>query len=231
MPVAKDLSNIRFDKTTAIRDVGKASGGRGRLWECQCDCGKVHIVVAGHLLSGHTRSCGCLWEAAGKCTKPKHITHGYTSRIATGKVSTEYNIWSGARARCLNKKSAAYQKYGAKGIGICDRWAIGEGGKSGFECFIEDMGDRPSLKHSLDRINPTGNYEPSNCRWATDREQQNNRSNNIMIEAFGRVDTIANWSRERGIGRVAILNRLAAGWDVERAMTQPVRKMAARVNA
>lgn len=159
-----------------------------------------------------------------------NLRHGYASRAETGKVSSTYNIWSGARGRCTNKRSAAYQKYGAKGIRMCARWVSGEGGKSGFQCFVEDMGERPTSKHSLDRIDSKGNYEPSNCRWATDRQQQNNRSNNIMITAFGETDTVANWARRNNVSRIAILNRIAAGWNVERALTQPVRKMTKRVN-
>lgn len=225
MPAAKDLTDIRFDKTTAIRDVGKASGGRGRLWECRCDCGRTHIVVAGHLLSGHTRSCGCLWEEAGKCTKPKHITHGYTSRKKNGQVSSEYSIWSGMKARCNNPTNASYLKYGAKGIRVCGRWDSGEGDLSGFECFIADMGDRPTRGHSLDRIDSSKDYSPDNCKWSTHKEQQNNRCNNIMIRAFGEFDTVANWADRKGIKRTVILNRIAAGWEPEKAMTHPVRQM------
>lgn len=107
---------------------------------------------------------------------------------------------------------------------MCDRWRFGEDGLTGYECFVADMGPRPSLKHSIDRIDHNGNYEPGNCRWADAIDQQNNRRGIRRITAFGRTQSAAQWAREFGLKPTCITNRLDLGWDSERAVSTPVRK-------
>jgi hypothetical protein len=123
-----------------------------------------------------------------------------------------YETWSSIRDRCGNPSSTNYAKYGAKGIVVCERWKK-------FENFLADMGQPPTPKHSIDRIDYRGNYEPSNCRWATMLEQQNNRSSNHLITAFGRTQTLQQWSRETGFNHKTLLRRIGNGWNIERALT------------
>lgn len=142
---------------------------RTYYWNCKCECGNVKSIRSTNLTSKKTNSCGCL----GKESRAKSNTkHGHSF---VGKHSTEYNIWTSMTQRCTNIKNDNYPNYGAKGIKICERWIK-------FENFLEDMGQRPSKKYTLDRIDTKGNYELINCRWATSLQQNNNTSRNVKVK-------------------------------------------------
>lgn len=119
-----------------------------------------------------------------------------------------YHSWSAMKDRVLNPKNERWHRYGGRGIKMDPAWLS-------FERFIRDMGPRPSLRHSIERRNNDGNYEPSNCYWATPREQQNNMRQNVRLEFNGKVQTVAQWSRETGLKTVTIRTRLRRGWPVE----------------
>lgn len=116
--------------------------------------------------------------------------------------------------RCQGRTERNYLTYTANGITVCERW-------SSFENFLADMGQPPTENHTLDRIETTGNYEPGNCRWATMREQQNNRGNNRLISHGGHSLTAPEWERRTGIHRATIEQRIALGWSIERTLTEP----------
>lgn len=130
-----------------------------------------------------------------------------------GRTGTRvYRIWCGMLFRCRHKIRA----YGRRGIAVCERWQT-------FENFLSDMGEPPTKRHSIDRINNDGDYEPGNCRWATQTEQARNTSTNTILEHDGRALTIAEWSEVTGIKEPTICVRLyELGWSVERALTTPV---------
>jgi hypothetical protein len=121
--------------------------------------------------------------------------------------------------RCKHPTFKNWKNYGGRGITVCERWA----GPEGFACFIEDMGRRPSPKHSLDRIDNNGNYTPLNCRWATAKQQGNNRRTNRLLTLDGKTKSITEWADERGVGRYLIWHRLQRGWSVRNAITTPPR--------
>lgn len=121
------------------------------------------------------------------------------------------------RQRCSLPNNVAFANYGGRGIRVCARW------EESFEAFVEDMGERPSLQHFIDRIDSDGHYEPGNCRWATMAEQQCNRRNNRLITCDGKTMTISQWAVELGCGRATIGMRLASGWSTRDAVTTPVR--------
>jgi hypothetical protein len=183
----------------------------------KCDCGNVRDFPLGDLRRGRSTHCGCLLSE--RLSDAKTI-HGQYMGGGTGKMAGTLN---GMIQRCYNSTAISYERYAARGITVCDRWRFGENGKRGLECFIEDMGDPPSSAHSLDRINNDGNYEPSNCRWATRQEQQNNRRSNALITFNGRTQTLAQWARELGLNYEMLHKRIGElKWSPEAAFTTKV---------
>lgn len=154
-----NLNGQRFGGLVVINRV-PASGAS--QFACLCDCGRKKIVAANNLRKGKTRSCGCLFRSS------RALRHGDTKKGAT---TPEYTAWTNMRNRCSNPTCKDWKNYGGRGIRVCWRWQS----QSGFVLFLADVGRRPSAKHSIDRINNDGHYEPGNCRWATKKEQQNNQ--------------------------------------------------------
>jgi hypothetical protein len=152
------------------------------------------------------------------------MTHGH---FRGAKTSPTRISWQAMIYRCTYPNHPDYARYGAVGISVCASWKDGEDGKTGFECFLRDMGERPSDDYyTIDRYpNREGNYEPGNCRWATRREQQNNMSSNRRLTIDGKRVTLAELVRMSGISRTALKYRLfKKNWPIERAVTVPMRK-------
>jgi hypothetical protein len=126
-----------------------------------------------------------------------------------------YKAWKSMMYRCYDKKNSMFKHYGGRGISVCNQWFD-------FDVFVKDMGHRPSKKHSIDRINNNGNYEPSNCRWATEIEQKNNMRTNRRFTLWGKTKTMAEWARVAGIKQKTFFMRISKGWDIERAVTAPL---------
>jgi hypothetical protein len=157
-----DLLGQRFGRLTVVASA--PSGGKHARWLCACLCGTRKVVYSSNLLRGLTQSCGCLnREISGGITKHAH------SNSRNGSPSAEYVSWQSMKTRCENPSAANFKYYGGRGIMICARW------RNSFEDFLADMGFRPSPQHSIDRIRVDGHYEPGNVRWATAKQQANNR--------------------------------------------------------
>jgi hypothetical protein len=206
-----DLSQRRYGRLVALHSDGETAYGHTR-WACICDCGTRCHANVNQLNRGTKKSCGCL-----KRETKSNLIHGQA-------MSREFAIWSGMLSRCYNPRRACYPGYGGRGVAVCDRWRFGEGGKNGFECFFEDMGRSPSAKHSVDRVNCNGNYEPGNVRWATQLEQVNNRRQTRIVFYNGQHMALTDAVRLAGsiIHYQSAANRIfRSGWDVDVALSTP----------
>jgi hypothetical protein len=150
-----------------------------------------------------------------KGTTNPSFKHG---QYVNGKPTTIYLRWQNMKARCLQPSHKDYAKYGAKGVTICDRWAYGADGLSGFEWFILDMGPLPFAGASIDRIDGTRGYEPNNCRWATLSEQATNKHNTRWLEIDGKSKPLTVWAKEVGIGPKTVHYRLKRGLSAKDAV-------------
>lgn len=196
-----DLSGQRFGRLTALSFCGAARGNS--QWRCQCDCGSYCIVQLGNLRSGHTKSCGCDRSSA---TRNQFVTHGHT----TDRVATRtYKAWSHAKSRCNNPADHKYVDYGGRGISMCPQWM------RSFEEFLSDMGGCPA-GHTLDRVDTNGNYEPSNCRWATPAQQARNKRNNIWVEYNGTEMILKDFARLAEQNYGTLYSKLRRGQVIEK---------------
>lgn len=186
----KDRIGDIYGKLTVI-EYGGSINKKVSVWVCKCECGNIVSVRGGNLNTGNTISCGCISAELISNLSKKHGLSG----------TSEHSIWAGMKSRCLNKNNSAYENYGGRGIAICDRWL------ESFENFLEDMGERPSINLTLDRINNDGNYEKNNCRWGTKKEQSENRRSNVWYEHEGKKMIQKNWARYLGVN-VKLFNKM-----------------------
>jgi hypothetical protein len=182
--------------------------GYTRYFLCQCDCGNQTIVAKNALTTGKQVSCGCLRKK--RLGDLNRLPNGY---LRLGK------IYRAMKKRCYDTKSNRYDRYGARGIKICDEWLSDI---NAFRKWSIENGYKDGL--SIDRIDNNGDYSPNNCRWVEPTEQSNNTSRTVMIEYNGKTQTLTQWANELNIPKSTLHNRLRVhGWSVERALTQPVR--------
>lgn len=185
-----DLVGRRFERLLVLKESFTSKHGC-IYWDCVCDCGKEKTINGDNIKSGQTKSCGCL---SIEMTIERSTIHGHAKR---NRHEPEFDAWQAMIERCYNNKNTAvYKNYGGRGIKVCERWL------HSFENFFEDMGKRPSDKHSLDRHpNNDGDYEPINCRWATQKEQTSNTRRNRWIEYNGERHILQEWANILGVDR------------------------------
>jgi hypothetical protein len=192
MSPLRNLIGQKYGKLTVIKRVENhisKSGAKRSQWLCQCDCGKEIVVAGTNLTSGHTKSCGCIR------VERQFKTHGL-------RHTKLYNVWNTMKQRCNNPNVKCYERYGGRGIKICNEWYT-------FEPFYKwalTTGYKEGL--SIDRIDNNGNYEPNNCRWIDAKAQANNRRSSRFVTHNGETHTIAEWSNITGIKSSTLFERL-----------------------
>ncbi len=211
-PRVKDMMGMSFGRLTVIQYAG-LNHKNFAMWKCRCECGKTTTVYGSALRNGHTRSCGCLNREHTARMGKGNLKHGHSRR--TG-ASITYRSWQSMIQRCENPSHTEYMNYGGRGITICTRW------RESFDSFLDDMGSRPNNRFEIERINNDGNYDPSNCRWASRQDQCRNMRSNRMLACDGQTRCLAEWVEITGISRGTIKSRLARGWDEQKAISTPV---------
>lgn len=190
----------KHNRLTLIRYSHKRNSHK--YWLAVCDCGVSKAVDVYNVRTGLVKSCGCL-------AIESHVKHhSYKSRI--------YKIWHGMKQRCLNPNNPRWMSYGGRGIKICKEWMV-------FDNFLKDMGFPPDDK-TLDRLDNDDHYRPSNCRWATRIEQQNNMRSNHLITYQGQTKNITQWATHLCINKSTLAKRFGRGWPVNRALSTKVIK-------
>lgn len=201
MKIVDDLTGIRFGRLVVARRVPNVTKGN-TIWLCKCDCGAESIVQSGALKRGVTQSCGCLQRSV-------VTSHGLEG-------SKTYHAWAAMKQRCSNPNNKFFSDYGGRGISYCSEW-------ESFEGFLSDMGDKP-FGLSLERIDNSQGYFPSNCRWATQKEQRRNTRATVFLEFQGVRKSRTEWAEELGISPITIKSRMALGWSVEDILFKPIDK-------
>lgn len=199
MSKISDLSGKKFNRIKIIEFSHSEKGNS--VWKCQCDCGKIFYCQARMFKHEKTKSCGCLKKEK---WKKRITTHGMA-------YSPEYIVWNNMKNRCNNKNHTSYNLYGGRKIKICERWI------NSFENFFEDMGHRPK-NHTLERIDNDGDYTPDNCKWATRKKQNMNKSDNHLITFNNNTQTLGEWADEIGIKYTTLFARIKRGWALEKAL-------------
>ena len=207
MGIVKDISGQRFGNLVAVKRTGKMDSGRHSIWLCKCDCGTEFEVSINNLSSGNTTSCGCI----------RKLSNGVNS-IKHGKSNTRlYRIWHCMRNRCNNSKNPKHTVYFDRNITVCDEWL------NDFRAFYDwSMANGYSDKLTIDRIDNDKGYNPDNCRWATQKEQQRNKRNNHNITYNGETHCLIEWCELLNLNYGKIKTRINdLNWNIERAFTTP----------
>ncbi len=181
----RDISGMKSARLTVLK-FSHIDKKRNKVWDCECICGKIIKVEASKIIYGLRKSCGC----------SRNVFTGVTKSFRD-ENKKEYKCFHQMRQRILNKKHKQYSSYGGRGISICERWSL-------FKNFFDDMGKAPSKKHSIERKDVNGNYEPSNCKWATTQEQNCNKRNNIRINFRGEQMVLSEFANKVGIKYAAV---------------------------
>ena len=208
-----DLTGRRFGRLVVLSEsepqikITPERKYKKRRWLCQCDCGNQCIVSMSNLRGGHTKSCGCLSNENRILHIQEMTTHNeYKTRL--------YGIWNGIKQRVSNPNRERFNRYGGRGISICEEWS------NSYESFRDwALSNGYSDELTIDRIDNNGDYCPDNCRWVSKTEQANNRSTNHMLTYQNETHTVAEWSRIVGIKGSTIIQRLGSGWSIDDALT------------
>jgi len=204
-----DLIGKKFGRLTVVR-FHRVNEKYETFWECKCICGKLIITRRCSLVQGNSKSCGCLNN---ELVKKRALEKSLKGRVKEERL---YSIWCGMKQRCYGENSTEFNRYGKRGIRICDEWI------NDYKSFRKwSIANKYSDKFSIERIDNDGDYKPKNCKWATPKQQANNRSNSLFLEYKDKKQTLAQWSEELNIPYACLYRRLRGGWSVEKTFNSP----------
>lgn len=195
-----DITGRKFGMLTALRFSDRKNGST--YWIFLCDCGKEKRIISRNVITDNVKSCGCHKK---EFLRNIATTHGMSKTHI-------YSVWRSMKSRCIKPSHISYINYGGRGIKVCDRWI------KSFKNFFEDMGSTYRKGLEIERINNNGNYEPDNCKWATEKEQGNNKRSNVILNHNGRKMTIKQWSEFLNINEATLYRRYYQKWPVNRLL-------------
>lgn len=200
-------SVVKYGRLTIV---GVFSDGKHKQANCVCDCGKTKTIRLSRIKAGGTKSCGCLGK---ELFIARATTHGATK---DRKISSEYKAWATMLDRCYRTSHPSYGNYGGRGIAVCDEW------RHDFVKFLEDMGAKPSPKHSLDRIDNSKGYCKENCTWSTNLHQTRNRRSSLFVIYKGEQVYLKDLCNSKNVSYTKAWKRIRSqGWSVEDAIDNP----------
>lgn len=197
----------RYERLLVTSRADNNKSGRA-MWNCLCDCGKTKAIIGVTLRNGRSKSCGCIRS---EMNTERLTIHGMAQ-------SPEYSVWVAMIQRCTNPNNKEFENYGDRGISVCERWV------NSFSNFIKDMGERPTHRHSIERVDNNTGYSPENCAWATMTEQSKNKRTTIFCTINGVKKPLVDWAREYCIDPGLIRDRKRRGWSDEQAVFNPLIK-------
>ena len=206
----KDIAGQRFGRLVAIK-AEKDPTGRRYDWLCKCDCGNEVKATSVSLTTGKKKSCGCIQR---ELLQSRNTVHGHSRERL-------YRVWKGMKSRCYNSHHRSYPKYGGRGLRVCDDYEA-------FRLWAYENGYDENAEYqqcTIDRIDVDGDYSPQNCRWADSFTQANNTNKVLLITFKGETKTVTEWANKTGIPRATLYARVKNGWDVDKALTTPVRTL------
>lgn len=199
---------------TAFEGLQHFGRGKAARFRFRCDCGREFSSQKSNIVGRNRRDCGC--------------AHAKPTGTAPPGASTDprHKVWRHMIDRCSNPKNRSFKDYGGRGIGVCDRWLIGDGERTGFECFVADLGPRPA-RFTIERVDGAKGYGPGNCMWLPKGDQSKNRRGVKLVRIGRRAQTIPDWCRETGVGYWTAIRRIERGWPPDRAVTEHPKNRAA----
>lgn len=201
------MSHLIYGRWTIIGEAPCGNWNQQRVL-CRCECGTQREVILQTLTNGRSKSCGCYKNEQ---TVQRLTTHGKSN-------TRTFRIWDNILGRCTRPRNDRYKDYGGRGITVCQQW------QDSFAQFLADMGDCPSPKHEIDRIDNNAGYSPENCHWVTRRENVMNRRNTLWVLPLGVRMTMDDCAKLFNVSRITLRLRLRAGWNLAKALMLPKQK-------
>lgn len=200
-----DLTVISYDGLKRF-----LSGGKASIFTFRCACGRKFQAQKSNVTA--RGNCGCAYRKTGRTAQSNYTAHPL------------HKVWAAMIYRCTRPSAKSFEDYGGRGIKVCDRWMTGDGNLTGFECFVRDMGERPSGQITIERVDNDGDYGPENCIWIKKSDQSRNRRGVHLVTIGGVTKTVPEWAAANGLSYWTAIRRIQRGWPPEHAVAAPLER-------